>query len=57
MEAEVKLVQSWPAGEDVAQVVGVTGAADGAKAAAAAQLRLPGKGLAQALDAVQRELS
>ena len=39
------------------QVVEVSGAADSGKAAKAAQLRFEGRGLAQALEAVERELA
>eukprot|EP00887_Chlorella_sp_A99_P007457 scaffold2.g7457.t1 len=57
VEAEVRLVQGWPAGEDVVAVVAVSGTADAGKAERAAALRLRGRGLLQALEAVQRELA
>ena len=57
VEAEVRLLSGWPAGSDVVQVVGVSGAAETAKADKVAGLRYEGRSLAQALEAVQRELA
>lgn len=57
LEAEVRLVASWPAGADVVQVTDVKGAASSSKAEKAVQLRLEGRSLLQALEAVERELA
>jgi hypothetical protein len=56
VEVEVRLVASWPGSVDVVQVAGISGA-EGSKAETAGQLRFEGRGLLQALEAVERELA
>jgi hypothetical protein len=55
--AEVRLVAGWPDGADVVQVAGLSGGPHGGKAEKAAGLRFEGRGLLQALEAVERELA
>lgn len=55
--AEVRLVAGWPNGADTVQVARLSGGADGGKAEKAASLRFEGRGLLQALEAVERELA
>ena len=53
---QVAVEQSWPDGDDVVRVVGLSGDVVPAKRAAAETVRVEGRGVAAALDAVLRIL-